>query len=106
MTASPDPDAIRAACRDLIADGIPRKDAVSRLCETFGISQATAYRRMGETEAETASCRGDTVNVAHEAIGAMLALMREAQDAGDGDLAFKRAQLLAHTLARLRILHL
>ena len=106
MTASPDPDAIRAACRDLIADGTSRKDAVSQLCNTFGISQATAYRRMGETEADSASCRGESVNVAREAIGAMLSLMREAQDSGDGDLAFKRAQLLAHTLARLRILHL
>ena len=106
MTPSPDPDAIRAACCDLIADGIPRKDAVSQLCGTFGISQATAYRRMGEAEINSASCRGENVNVAHEAIGAMLSLMREAQDSGDGDLAFKRAQLLAHTLARLRIMHL
>jgi transposase-like protein len=106
MTASPDPEALSEAAAELVRDGIPRRDAVSRLCDTFGVSQATAYRRMAEAEALEAGARGESIDAAHEAIAAMLSLLREAQDAGDGETAFKRAQLLALTLARLRIRHL
>ncbi|MBC1263662.1 hypothetical protein FPZ61_05695 [Synechococcus sp. BSA11S] len=42
---------------ELLADGVPRKDAADRLAEQFDISQATAYRRLAQAESDAGAER-------------------------------------------------
>ncbi|MBC1264325.1 hypothetical protein FPZ61_09160 [Synechococcus sp. BSA11S] len=45
---------------ELLTDGVPRKDAAERLVEQYGISTASAYRRLAAAESDAGaeqSCR-------------------------------------------------
>ena len=106
---TPSPDDITATIRDALADGGNRADAVAALIATYGMSQATAYRRVADYLRDQGPPRDDAfasrINVREAAISAMLHLLQEAQQSGDSDLTLKRAQALANAAARLRIVH-
>ena len=91
-----------AAARDLLADGATRREAVDALSSQFGISAATAYRRIEAVLAEVDGEAG-VVLVAEEALAAMLGLLRSAVDRGDEESIFTRAEALAAMAAKLKL---
>lgn len=101
-------EAQQAAVRDLIADGMPRRDIVAHLCATFGMSQATAYRRLQEAESESpgidAPESGERfANLPSEVLGAMLRTLRRVEERGDDDAVLKTAAAMAAAIARLKV---
>lgn len=101
-------EAIEAAIRDMLADGTPGRDIVAHLCATFGISQATAYRRLREAQASEPGIdspeSGDTyANLPVEVLGAMLRTLRRAEARQDDDAVLKVSAAMAAAMARLRV---
>ena len=99
---SPTREDLQAAVRDLFADGHSRKGVAERLMETFGISSATAYRRIAEAMPDTAIETDDTHRVADLAIGALARLLMKAEDDGrDADIE-RLAVSLATVASKLK----
>lgn len=100
-------EAIQAAILDLLADGTPRRAIISHLCETFGISQATAYRRLSEAESTAPAVdsaeAGAYANLPVEVLGAMLRTLRRAEARQDDDAVLKVSAAMASAMARLRV---
>ena len=98
-----------AAARDLLADGVSRQGAAEALQAQFGVSQATAYRRVSAAAAIIGGDdpgpdgSGGAVDLSREALLTMLRLMRQAEADGDATEAMRRAQILASSVARLRL---
>lgn len=91
-------DQIEAA-RELLADGV--EDPAAVLMETFGISQATAYRRLAaaqsDQQAEQSAGR-QTVDMAELALAECWQLVRSAKDQEQRLAAINAAANLMHKL--------
>lgn len=94
-----------AAARDLLVDGVSRKAVVETLVADFGLSPATAYRRVGDA-ADSIEPDGEMTDLAEEALGTMVRLMRSAEAIGDEEVAMARAEALAGAVAKLKILRI
>jgi orotate phosphoribosyltransferase len=91
-----------AAIRDLLADGMSRKEVVNVLTDDHGVPLSTAYRWFKEqTESQTE--RGEACNVGHEAITALQDLLRAAQARQDDEAIERLAEKLANTASKLKI---
>jgi hypothetical protein len=90
-----------AAARDLLADGATRSDAVAALAEQFGVSTATAYRRVAAA-ADLLEPAEELVDLADAALATMLRLMRAAEARGDETAAMERAVALASAVGKLK----
>lgn len=101
-------EAQHAAIAEMLSDGLPRREIVSRLMETFGLSQATAYRRLQEVEAKApgidASESGERfANLPAEVLAAMLRTLRRAEARSDDDAVLRTAAAMAAAIARLKV---
>ena len=99
-------DEMRAAVRDLFADGYNRKEVVEKVREQFGISSATAYRRIAEAMPEAECELSDTYKVADLAIGALARLLMEAEDQGRAEDMERLAVSLAKVASQLKANHI
>ena len=97
---------MRAAVRDLFSDGFNRKEVMEKLRDQFGISSATAYRRIGEAMPEAESELSDTYKVADLAIGALARLLMEAEDQGRAEDMERLAVSLAKVASQLKSAHI
>jgi len=97
------PEAIQAAIVEMTADGLSRKEIVLGLIETFGASQATAYRWLERYAVPTNSSGGTPV--ADLVCGSLARLLLAAEDAGDKESVERLAGALATAAARLKVSH-
>jgi len=91
---------LRAAVRDMFADGMSRKAIAEQLRTQFGCSVATAYRRISEAMPDAEP--GDTYRVADLALGSLARLLMQAEDAGDAEATERLAVSLATVAAKLK----
>ena len=103
---SPTKDELRAAVRDLFADGYNRKDVAEKLMDQFGISSATAYRRIAEVMPDSAVDETDTYKVADLAIGALARLLMKAEDEDRAEDIERLALSLATVASKLKSNHI
>lgn len=101
-------EAQQAAIAEMLSDGLPRRVIVSRLMDTFGLSQATAYRRLQEAEAESPGidaleAGAEMANLPAEVLAAMLRTLRRVEARGDDEAVLKTAAAMAAAIARLKV---
>lgn len=101
-------EAQEAAIAEMLRDGLPRREIISRLMETFSLSQATAYRRLQETEAKTPGidapeAGAEMANLPAEVLAAMLRTLRRVEARGDDEAVLKTAAAMAAAIARLKV---
>jgi hypothetical protein len=101
--ANATPDAVVAAARDLLADGLSRKTAADRLMADFGISSATAYRHVATARLQLPLADGQSLDLAEEALLTLHRAMLSAEAEGDWPVAAERAASLASAIGKLKI---
>ena len=72
-----------ATAAELLADGVPRKDAAERLVEQYGISTASAYRRLAQAESDAGAEQHfsrQCFDVGEFAMGEYVRMIRRAKD--------------------------
>lgn len=106
LPTTPSKDELRAAVRDLFADGYNRKDVAEKLMDQFGISSATAYRRIAEAMPDSAMDLSDTYKVADLAIGALARLLMKAEDEDKPEDIERLALSLATVASKLKANHI
>jgi hypothetical protein len=102
---SPSPEDIQSAIIEMVADSLSRKEIVSKLTETFGTSQATAYRWVEKYGIPNNTIANGTP-VADLVCGSLARLLLAAEDAGDSESVERLAGSLATAAARLKVSHI
>ena len=101
--AQASPDAVVAAARDLLADGLSRKASADRLMGDFGVSSATAYRHVATARLQLPLADGQSLDLAEEALLTLHRAMIAAESEGDWQVAAERAASLASAIGKLKI---
>jgi len=101
--AQASPDAVVAAARDLLADGLSRKATADRLMADFGVSSATAYRQIATARLQLPLADGQSLDLAEEALLTLHRAMIAAEADGDWPVAADRAAALASAIGKLKI---
>jgi hypothetical protein len=101
---SASPEEIQAAVIEMAADGLSRKEMVGKLMESFGGSQATAYRWIEKFSPVTHS--GGGTPVSDLVCGSLARLLLAAEDSGDSESVERLAGALATAAARLKVSHI
>jgi hypothetical protein len=95
---------IQAAVIEMAADNLSRKEMVGKLMETFGGSQATAYRWIEKYSVATNNHGGTPVS--DLVCGSLARLLLAAEDSGDAESVERLAGALATAAARLKVSHI
>lgn len=101
--AQASPDAVIAAARDLLADGLSRKAVIDRLVADYGISSATAYRHTAAALLQVPAADGQSLDLAEAALLTLHRSMIAAEAADDWPVAAERAAALAAAIGKLKI---
>jgi hypothetical protein len=97
------PDQIAAAA-ELLADGVD--DPAAALMETFGISRATAYRRLGQAESDRQAEAGASRQTVDLGELAMAEYWRLVQGAADPEQRLAALTAMTSAMAKLKVRHL
>ena len=94
-----------AAASDLLADGMLGPEICKRLESYFGISQATAYRRLqaARQQADDEISLDNGNKVAETTLGAIQVVLDRALDRGDDELILQAATAYARAAATCKV---
>lgn len=95
-----------AAARDLLADGASGQAAADALAEQFGVSQATAWRRVrAAREAMEPDDDDASTDYGALALAALADSIDAARVVNDWQAVAERAEKLANVCAKMRLRH-